>query len=97
MQSIQTTKVQLEPQQQDALKTLFASPAWATLREVISAHCTEAQVQFLDTSMYDTESAIAKAAAARALASGYNITMDVLDGLQENSEEWYRITVETRR
>lgn len=97
MQSISATKVPIEPKQQDNLRTLFASPGWLILREVLSAHCNEAQAAFLDASMYATENASDKATDEKAKAIAYNMTLDVLDLVQSNEEEWYRITLEQRR
>lgn len=97
MQSISTIKIQIEQAQQDQLRTLFASPGWTVLREVLSAHCVEAQAAFMDASMYATENATVKADAERAKAMGYNMTLDVLDAVEGNMEEWYRITLEQRR
>lgn len=97
MKSLQAVKVPLEQVQQDQLQTLFASPGWAILREVISAHCVSAQAEFLDAFLYDNEVAADRAKSAKAQAKLYNDALDVLDGLQGKMDEWYRINLEQRR
>lgn len=97
MQSISTTRVPIEKEQSDQLQTLFASPGWLTLREILSAHCVEAQAAFMDASMYPNENADNRATSEKAKAVGYNIALDILDLVQSNMEEWYRITLEQRR
>lgn len=97
MQSISATRVPIEQAQQDQLRTLFASPGWNVLREILSSHCAEAQAAYMDASMYVTENATNKATAEKARAVDYNTTLDVLDAVQEKMDEWYRITLEQRR
>ena len=95
--SIQSSRHVLETSQQEQLTALFSSPGWSVLRDVISAHCVEAQTNYLDASLYDTESAGDKAASDMALARKFNTTLDVLDAIQRNSDQWFRITIEPRR
>jgi len=97
MQSISCIRVPIEPSQTDQLRTLFASPGWTVLREVLSAHCVESQCAFLDASMYNGETATGTAAIAKDVAVRFNTALDVLDVVQGNMDEWYRITLEQRR
>lgn len=76
---------------------MFASPGWLILREVLSAHCVEAQVAFLDASLYSSENAVDKATTSKEAATRFNTAMDVLDEMQGKVEEWHRITLEQRR
>lgn len=97
MKSLEVVRIPLEQTQQDQLRTLFASPGWLILREVLSAHCVEAQAEFLDASMYENDVATGRASAAQTKAKLFNDTLDVLDGLQGKMDEWYRINLEQRR
>lgn len=97
MKSIETVRVPVEPTQQDNLRTLFASPGWLILREILSAHCVESQAAFLDASMYESENASDKATSAKDAAVRFNTALDVLDGIQGNVDEWFRIMIEQRR
>lgn len=97
MKSLEISKVPIENEQQDKLRTLFASPGWLILREVLSAACVEAQVAYMDASLYQNENAIERADTAKAAAVRFNTTLDVLDEVQSNVDGWYRITIEQRR
>ena len=87
MPSLTTTPVPLEQAQQDQLRTMFASPAFGTLREIISAHCTKWQAEYLEASLYSTEVAEGKADHAKTEAARFNTALDVLDFIQEKGEE----------
>ncbi len=76
---------------------MFASPSYAALREIISAHCTKWQVEYLEASLYSNEVAQGKADHAKTQAARFNTTLDVLDWIQEKGEEWFRINLEQRR
>lgn len=97
MPSIIANRFPIADAEKDQLRTMFASPAWSTLREIVSARCVEAQAHYLDASMYETENASDAAATAKASAKRFNTTMDVLDEAEKNMDEWYRITLEQRR
>lgn len=86
----------LEEQKQD-LRTLFASPAYGLLREIIVAHCTEQQVDYANKSMYSNDNAAEQASAAKEKAQRYMATMDVLDDMGKLEEEWFLISLEQRR
>lgn len=87
----------IEESQKDQLRTLFASPAYGLLREILVAHCTQHQVAFVNKSMYENENAIAQADDARVQASRFNGVLDVLDDIQKKEEQWFRINLDQRR
>lgn len=97
MPSLTAISVPLEPAQQDQLRTMFNSPAFMSLREIISAHCTKWQADYLEFSLYATDQAEQKAAEAKLEAMKFNLTLDVLDFIQEKGDQWFRITLEQRR
>jgi hypothetical protein len=97
MKNVLSTKIPIDEPQKDQLRTLFASPAYLLLREVIVAHCTEHQMDFANKSMYANENAKEQAEVARSQASRFMGALDVLDDLQKIEDQWFRIALETRR
>lgn len=96
MQSLVAKKIPLEPAQADQLKTLFASAGFGILREVIAAHCAVAQVDYMNSSLYETDNAENKALIAKLKAIEFNHALDVLDRLGQLEQEWFRINLEQR-
>jgi hypothetical protein len=95
MQTLVATKILVEPEQAEKLRSLFLTPAYGTLREIICGRCAEAQVEFMNTSLYQNDNADQRALEARAKAIGYNLVLDVLDDIQSKEQEWFRIKLET--
>lgn len=95
MQTLTATKIPVEPEQADKLRVLFATPAYGTLREILVGRCALAQVEFMNTSLYQNDNADTRALEARAKAIGYNLVLDVLDDIQAKEQEWFRIKLET--
>lgn len=96
MNPIVANKYPIEPPQVDNLRTLFESPAYTTLKEIIVAHCVHAQVQFMNCSLYNNDNATVQAMEHQTQAARFNNALDVLDDLEGKMEEWFRIKLETR-
>ena len=97
MKNIVTQKFIIEDVQKDQLRTLFSSPAYGLLREVIAAHCAEHQVDFVNKTMYDNENARAQAMESEAKARRFNSALNVLDDIEKIEDQWFRISLEQRR
>lgn len=95
--SILTTRIPVDQKQRDGLRTMFASGDYLTLREVISAHCVEAQIDSGNKALYANENAKLQSEASKTRAAQFNTVLDVLDFLERNGEEWFRISLEQRR
>lgn len=96
MQPLLVVKTPIEPEQADQLKTLFASPGFSTLRDIITAQCMEQQAVFMNMTLYENENAENQALIAKLKAMEYNHALDVLDRLQQFEQEWFRIKLEQR-
>jgi hypothetical protein len=97
MPGLITTGIPVPDPQRDELRTMFASAAYLTLREILSAHCAEAQAAFANASMYGTEAAGIHVDEAKNKALRFNAALDVLDSIEQKADEWYRITLEQGR
>lgn len=97
MKNIIANKHPILEEQKKELRTLFASPAYGLLREIIVAHCTVHQADFSNKSMYPNENAEEQAKQAKLDAMRFMVTMDVLDDVGKLEEEWFLISLEQRR
>lgn len=94
--TIVATKYPIEPPQADLLRTMFASPAYTTLKEILAAHCAFAQVEYSNRSCYENENAQEQASSAQKRAVRLRATLDVLDDIEGKMEEWFRIKLEPK-
>lgn len=97
--SIAVTNLPIIQSQKDALLALFDTPAYATLKQIISARCITAQVEAMNAQLFEhqTEAAKDHAEVAKNNAIRFNATLDVLDELQGNPDSWDQVQLEPRR
>lgn len=97
MHTLLANSTPIEPKQAEDLRALFTSPGYAVLREIIAGHCAAAQVQFMNTSLYDNENAAAQGKEFLERAIQFNAALDVIDLVAASEEKWVRTQVETKR
>lgn len=81
--------------QRGILQTLFGSPAYSLLKEVLVAHCIKHQVEAANLGLYEHNNASAAIEANR--AKFLNGMIDVLDDLAAKEDEWFTVKLEHRR
>jgi len=96
MKSIEARRIPIEPGQRKALEEMLGTAGFQVLREIVSAHCNEQGIAFMDAMLYENETAQDAAEKARYGARHFNIALDVLDFIQQTPQEWYRVTLDQR-
>lgn len=96
--TIIVSPVPADATQRGILQTLFASPGYSLLKEMVAARCIEAQSSMANAALYpNNENAVAKAEAMKIRAKDYATCLDILDAIGEKEEEWYTVKLEHRR
>ena len=93
---IRYEEIQLDQQRSDKLRTLFASPEYALLKEVIGALATKEAVEFGNASMYKSEQAASKAENHLERARDLTTTLDILDQVEKDGA-WSTLKLDQRR
>lgn len=96
--TITATRLPADATQKGNLQTLLAHPGYSLLKEIVAAHCINAQVDMANSALYpDNQNAQAKALAMQDKAKNYAACLDILDEIGEKEEEWYTVKLEHRR
>lgn len=84
--------------QRGHLQTLFASPGFSLLKEMVVARCIENQVKAMNARLYpNNQSASEQAVEMEKRAASLTATLDLLDDLSSNMDEWRTIKLENSR
>lgn len=93
--TIVVTRLPVVAAQHGLLQTLFASPSYSLLKEVVAAKCIEAQVNMANAALYpNNDGANATASEMSRRASELAKCLDILDEIGEKEEEWYTVKIE---
>ena len=96
--TIHVTRQPLDATQQGSLRTLFDSPSFSLLKEVVVARCIEKQVSAMSAALYpENEHAEEDAKRDSAQATLLNAVLDVLDDLAKKEQDWWTVSIEPRR
>ena len=97
--AVTASRIKLDDLRAKQLREMLATPAMATLKEIISSECSRRQLEAIDHMMYqeNNQGSETRAKAALALAHKFQMALDVLDEVQQSEEKWHTIAIEHRR
>lgn len=91
------TRQPVDATQQGYLRSLFSSPGFSLLKELVASKCIEKQAQSMNMQLYpQNENAVERAAAFAKEAVGFSDALDVIADLEKN-DLWWTVKLETTR
>lgn len=97
-ETIFPTKVPADAIQRGHLQTLFSSPGFSLLKEMIAARCIEAQVEAMNMRLYPKNPvAVGGADEKEFEARLLNGCLEYLDFFSGSDQEWHTVKLEHRR
>jgi len=95
--SIGVTPIALDATKRGALQSLFTSPGYLVLREVVAAQCAIRQVKSINAQMCPLNDALAELAQReKEIAQRYHVAMEVLDAIEKSEQQWVTVVLEQR-
>lgn len=95
--TIHTTHLPADATQRENIKTLLVSPGFQTFKEMVAAHCIQAQADSMNASLYETDAAAQEQGHTAKKAKTLNQFLDFLDDFEKKEEMWFTIKLEHRR
>lgn len=92
---IHSSKVLLTNAQKDSLRSLFGSPAYGLLKQIIAARATAAMIDSLNTGLHSdvNEAADELSKAAMQKARQHSRALDILDELQQKPDDCFTVNL----
>ncbi len=97
-ETIIVTRLPADATQRTTLQSLFGSPGFSLLKEMVAARCIQSQVEAMNARLYPSNEGAASAAVEEErMAAEYNRTLDILDDIAQKEDEWFTVKLEHRR
>lgn len=93
------TRQPVDATQQGYLRSLFASPGFSLLKELVAARCIEKQANSMNAQLYpENDKAAERAAGFAKEAVCFSDSLDVINDLEiEGPENWWTVKLATAR
>lgn len=97
-ETVIVTRLPADATQQATLQSVFSSPGFSLLKEMVAARCIVAQVEAMNARLYPrNEAAEATATENERRAAEYNRCLDILDDISQKEDDWFTVKLEHRR
>ena len=85
-------------QEQAALKTMFESPGYLLLKELLAANAVKHEAAIINMEPYSEHNQVVvdQVNAAKFKAATYSAFLDALDDVEQNHNLWLRVKLEQR-